>query len=219
MMVATELANLLLERADSSAQLRPAQLSSPSHATSQQTIGYVCARARHFSPPPCPPLQESQHCHLVRSSARSSSRLLARLSSRLSAHAEERRGGCLAGLLGVKPRGESRASPAAAAAAACRLRARSASPRPALSLRLLRGAASSYLISRPLSLVCARAVRQLRLAVSHFGGALGRSTPGVCAFTRRCSESRALAAPPARGRLVVLFGLLSLRAAGALCVL
>jgi hypothetical protein len=53
-MVATELANLLLERADSSAQLRPAQLSSPSHVTSQPTIDYVCACAWHFSAPPPP---------------------------------------------------------------------------------------------------------------------------------------------------------------------
>jgi hypothetical protein len=78
MMVATELANLLLERAGSSAQLRPAQLSSPSHATLQPTIDYVCARARHFpapplcagapSPPPRPlarPLVFSLVCHLV----------------------------------------------------------------------------------------------------------------------------------------------------------
>ena len=85
MMVATELANLLLERADSSAQLRPAQLSSPSHVTSQPTIDYVCARARHFSAPP-----PRRSPATATSPARSSSSLLARLSSRLSAHAEER---------------------------------------------------------------------------------------------------------------------------------
>ena len=152
------------------------------------------------------------------SSKLGSSRLVSAV-SRAVAHAEERRGFAWRGCWAFNARGEARASSAAAAAATCRLLARSASPRPAPSLRLLRGAASSFLVSRPLSLFCARAVRQLRLAVARFGGALGRSTPGVCACTRRCSASRALAAPPARGRLVVLFGLLSLRTAGALCVL
>ena len=87
MMVATELANLLLERADSSAQLSSGQLSSARrhalHHNQRSTISALAPGTSQRPPPYRSPATAT-------SPARSSSSLLARLSSRLSAHAEER---------------------------------------------------------------------------------------------------------------------------------
>ena len=63
MMVATELVKLLFERADSSAQLRLAQLAVTRHIT---TNDLLCLRSRPALLS-APPLKESGHRHLARS--------------------------------------------------------------------------------------------------------------------------------------------------------